>query len=103
LSTTTSAQPKQLPSRSKGVRDVDLETHGLCHASRSRAFDRGEETTLKLDELAGRIAGPRSVLEQLMPVMRSAGIARSLRGPKGGYRLNTRPEENHTRARRATL
>jgi hypothetical protein len=63
----------------------------------------GEETTLKLEELAGRIAVPRSVLEQLMPVMRSAGIARSQRGPKGGYRLNTRPEENHTRARRATL
>jgi Rrf2 family transcriptional regulator, cysteine metabolism repressor len=53
----------------------------------------GEETTLKLEELAGRIAVPRSVLEQLMPVMRSAGIVRSERGPKGGYRLNGRPEE----------
>jgi Rrf2 family protein len=48
---------------------------------------------LKLDELARRTAVPQSVLEQVMPAMRTAGIVRSERGPTGGYRLNKRPEE----------
>ena len=43
---------------------------------------------LKLDELARRTAVPQSVLEQVMPAMRTAGIVRSERGPAGGYRLN---------------
>jgi Rrf2 family protein len=49
--------------------------------------------TLKLQELAGRTAVPQSVLEQVMPAMRSAGLVRSERGPGGGYRLNKEPEE----------
>jgi Rrf2 family protein len=48
---------------------------------------------LKLEELARRTAVPQSVLEQVMPTMRTAGIVRSERGPAGGYRLNKRPEE----------
>ena len=52
-----------------------------------------EETPMKLEELARRTAVPRSVLEQLMPVLRTAGIVRSERGPNGGYRLNRRPKE----------
>lgn len=48
---------------------------------------------LKLDELARRTAVPQSVLEQVMPTMRTAGIVRSERGPTGGYRLNKRPDE----------
>lgn len=48
---------------------------------------------LKLDELAKRTAVPLSVLEQVMPTMRTAGIVRSERGPSGGYRLNKKPEE----------
>jgi Rrf2 family protein len=48
---------------------------------------------LKLDELARRTAVPQSVLEQVMPAMRTAGIVRSERGPSGGYRLNKKPEE----------
>ncbi len=48
---------------------------------------------LKLAELARRTAVPRSVVEQIMPVMRSAGIVRSERGPSGGYRLNKPPDE----------
>jgi Rrf2 family protein len=48
---------------------------------------------LKLDELARRTAVPQSVLEQVMPAMRTAGIVRSERGPTGGYRLNKKPEE----------
>lgn len=47
--------------------------------------------SLKLEELARRTAVPQSVLEQVMPVMRSAGIVRSERGPGGGYRLNHEP------------
>jgi len=52
-----------------------------------------EEAPIKLDELARRTAVPPSVLEQVMPAMRSAGIIRSERGAHGGYRLNRPPEE----------
>ena len=48
---------------------------------------------LKLEELARRTAVPQSVLEQVMPTMRTAGLVRSERGPGGGYRLNKRAEE----------
>lgn len=48
---------------------------------------------MKLDEIARRTAVPRSVLEQVMPTLRSAGILRSERGPGGGYRLNRPAEE----------
>jgi Rrf2 family protein len=48
---------------------------------------------LKLDVIARRTAVPLSVLEQVMPTMRTAGIVRSERGPSGGYRLNKRPDE----------
>ena len=48
---------------------------------------------MKLDELAKRTAVPLSVLEQVMPTMRTAGIVRSERGPAGGYRLNKSPDE----------
>jgi Rrf2 family protein len=48
---------------------------------------------LKLEELARRTGAPQSVLEQVMPTLRTAGIVRSERGPAGGYRLNKRPTE----------
>ena len=48
---------------------------------------------LKLEVIARRTAVPQSVLEQVMPTMRTAGIVRSERGPSGGYRLNKTPEE----------
>ena len=48
---------------------------------------------LKLEELAHRTGAPQSVLEQVMPAMRSAGLVRSERGPSGGYRLNKEPDE----------
>lgn len=48
---------------------------------------------LKLDEIAARTGAPRSVLEQVMPTLRTAGIVRAERGPHGGYRLNNAPED----------
>ena len=48
----------------------------------------GEQTPMKLDEIARRTATPASVLEQVMPTLRTAGIVRSERGAHGGYRLN---------------
>jgi Rrf2 family transcriptional regulator, cysteine metabolism repressor len=51
------------------------------------------KTPMKLEELARRTAVPHSVLEQVMPTMRSAGIVRSERGAHGGYRLNKPPAE----------
>ena len=51
------------------------------------------EGALSLDELADTTDAPRSVLEQVMPMLRAAGIVRSARGPGGGYRLNHPPEE----------
>lgn len=48
---------------------------------------------LKLETLARRTAVPQSVLEQVMPVLRTAGLVRSERGRSGGYRLNHDPEE----------
>jgi Rrf2 family cysteine metabolism transcriptional repressor len=48
---------------------------------------------LKLEQIADATEAPRSVLEQVMPVLRNAGVVRSTRGPEGGYRLNHPPEE----------
>ena len=49
--------------------------------------------SLSVHELVGRIHVPSSYLEQIMSQLRSAGIVRSERGPKGGYRLNHPPDE----------
>lgn len=47
----------------------------------------------KLQELAAVTQTPITVLEQILPQLRAAGIVRSERGPTGGYRLNHPPEE----------
>jgi Rrf2 family protein len=70
---------------------VSRRTDYATRALLALALD-GEES-MKLEELARRTGAPQSVLEQVMPVMRSAGIVRSERGPAGGYRLNKPPEE----------
>jgi Rrf2 family protein len=49
--------------------------------------------SLNLDDLAELTDSPRSVLEQVMPALRAAGLVRSVRGRGGGYRLNRPPEE----------
>jgi Rrf2 family protein len=56
------------------------------------ALEEGEEA-VKLDELARRTEVPASVLGQVMPTLRSAGIVRSERGAHGGYRLNKTPSD----------
>jgi Rrf2 family protein len=68
-------------------RRTDYATRALL----AMALDDGG--SMKLEELARRTGAPQSVLEQVMPVLRSAGIVRSERGPAGGYRLNKSPEE----------
>jgi len=47
----------------------------------------------KIHELAELTSTPESVLEQLLPQLRGAGIVRSERGPSGGYRLNHAPAD----------
>jgi Rrf2 family protein len=57
------------------------------------ALARADGGPLKLEQLAETTEAPRSVLEQVMPVLRAAGVVRSTRGPEGGYRLNNPPEQ----------
>lgn len=70
---------------------VSRRTDYATRAVLALTLERGG--SLKLEELARRTAVPGSVLEQVMPVMRTAGIVRSERGPAGGYRLNHAPDE----------
>ena len=48
---------------------------------------------LKMADIAHRTGVPPSILEQIMAQLRGAGIVRSERGPRGGYRLNHAPED----------
>ena len=52
-----------------------------------------DERPRKIQDLAELTSTPVTVLEQLLPQLRSAGIVRSERGPSGGYRLNHLPAE----------
>jgi Rrf2 family protein len=52
-----------------------------------------DERPRKIQEIATATSTPVSVLEQLMPQLRGAGIVRSERGPAGGYRLNHPPAD----------
>jgi Rrf2 family protein len=70
---------------------VSRRTDYATRALLALALDGGGP--MKLEKLARRTGAPQSVLEQLMPTMRTAGIVRSERGPAGGYRLNKTPEE----------
>jgi Rrf2 family protein len=53
----------------------------------------GDDRPVSVEELARRTAVPASVLEQVMPTLRTAGIVRSERGARGGYRLNQDPAD----------
>ena len=66
---------------------ISRRTDYATRAVLALALEEGDEA-VKLDELAQRTEVPASVLEQVMPTLRSAGIVRSERGAHGGYRLN---------------
>lgn len=53
----------------------------------------GRSTPLSVQQIATRASVPEAYLEQIMSHLRGAGIVRSERGPRGGYRLNHPPEE----------
>ena len=69
-------------------RRTDYATRALVALAR----DEGEGP-VKIQELAERTDTPISILEQVLPQLRSAGIVRSERGPSGGYRLNHAPAD----------
>ncbi len=71
---------------------VSKRTDYATRAVLALALDQSDEA-VKLEELAQRTEVPASVLEQVMPTLRSAGIVRSERGAHGGYRLNKPPAE----------
>ena len=68
-------------------------TRRTDYATRAALALAMADGALNLDQLAEATEAPRSVLEQVMPALRAAGIVRSVRGPGGGYRLNHPPEE----------
>ena len=64
------------------------------YASRALlALTLSEGGPLTLAALAEATEAPVSVLEQVMPALRKAGLVRSERGRSGGYRLNGPPED----------
>jgi Rrf2 family cysteine metabolism transcriptional repressor len=69
---------------------INRRTDYAARAVLALAIDGGR---LTLDVLALRTGTPVSVLEQVMPRLRSAGIVRSTRGRDGGYELNNDPAE----------
>jgi Rrf2 family cysteine metabolism transcriptional repressor len=71
---------------------VSKRTDYATRAVLALALADGQEA-VKLEDLAQRTEVPASVLEQVMPTLRSAGIVRSERGAHGGYRLNKAPAE----------
>lgn len=71
---------------------ISKRTDYATRAVLALALEQSGET-VKLEQLAERTEVPASVLEQVMPTLRSAGIVRSERGAHGGYRLNKPPAE----------
>lgn len=71
---------------------ISRRTDYATRAVLALALEDSDEA-VKLDDLAERTEVPASVLEQIMPTLRSAGIVRSERGAHGGYRLNKPPAE----------
>jgi Rrf2 family protein len=53
----------------------------------------GQGGVLQVGEIAQRQGIPDRYLEQMLTSLRRAGILRSIRGPKGGYRLARPPAE----------
>jgi Rrf2 family transcriptional regulator, cysteine metabolism repressor len=71
---------------------ISKRTDYATRAVLALALQESEEA-VKLEQLAQQTEVPTSVLEQVMPTLRSAGVVRSERGAHGGYRLNKPPED----------
>lgn len=48
---------------------------------------------LQIHEIASHTDTPQNYLEQILSIMKNAGILSSIRGPKGGYMLGKKLEE----------
>ena len=77
-------------------RRTDYATRALL-ARRSRAGG-----PMKLEELACRTSAPQSVLEQVMPTMRTAGIVRSSAAPRAATGSTRRPTRSRSSASSAS-
>jgi Rrf2 family cysteine metabolism transcriptional repressor len=53
----------------------------------------GSEQPVTLEELGAQTEVPTTVLSQVMPILRTAGLVRAQRGQRGGYTLNHDPSE----------
>ncbi len=54
---------------------------------------RYQEGPVTIEEIAERQAIPRKYLEQVLLMLKSAGLVHSVRGRQGGYRLSRPPEQ----------
>lgn len=57
------------------------------------ALARDFDEVVSIKELAEREAIPETFLEQIMSDLRRAGLVQSTRGPYGGYRLTSAPDQ----------
>lgn len=55
--------------------------------------DGGDEGPVRVDEIATVIGVPRNYLSKTLYALTRAGVLRSERGPRGGFRLATSPQE----------
>jgi len=53
----------------------------------------GSEQPVTLEELGTQTEVPTTVLSQVMPILRTAGLVRAQRGQRGGYTLNHDPAD----------
>jgi Rrf2 family protein len=53
----------------------------------------GNDRPVTLEELGAQTEVPTTVLSQVMPILRTAGLVRAQRGQRGGYTLNHDPSE----------
>ena len=54
--------------------------------------DCGDEGPVRVDEIAAVIGVPRNYLSKTLYALTRAGVLRSERGPRGGFRLATPPD-----------
>jgi len=74
---------------------VRVSTRGdyACRALLSLALHEGEPGPTSVRDIATRTALPQPYLEQILLVLKGAGLVKSKRGVGGGYTLARPPEE----------